>query len=310
MKVKLLSSNYPIISGIYKIDFPNGKSYIGQSKNIYKRIKEHNNYAMYGHGHTTISACDQAIKKYGLIKEFEILEEVKNFDLLDEKESYYINLYHTGIKENGYNIVAFGNASNKSGVEHCLASFNEEQINEIYNLLQNNLKITQKEIAKKFGVNEVTISRINLGQSYINNNLTYPLRPSNNKEFVKKSTLFDYNLSEENLLSLKEDLKWDWELNIEKDISQKYNLPIGIIRDINQGRLFCEYGEYEYPIRNKNFIKKTNSLTKEQVKEIIKDLRAGKTKVEISKKFNIGRHLVLNIQRGNSYRLKDENYPI
>lgn len=31
------------ISGIYKINFPNGKSYIGLSNNILRRIKEHNN---------------------------------------------------------------------------------------------------------------------------------------------------------------------------------------------------------------------------------------------------------------------------
>ena len=33
-------------SGIYKINFPNGKSYIGMSVDIENRIKEHNNDAL------------------------------------------------------------------------------------------------------------------------------------------------------------------------------------------------------------------------------------------------------------------------
>lgn len=35
--------NCPIVQGVYKINFPNGKSYIGISNNILRRIHEHNN---------------------------------------------------------------------------------------------------------------------------------------------------------------------------------------------------------------------------------------------------------------------------
>jgi predicted GIY-YIG superfamily endonuclease len=55
-----------IVCGIYKIDFPNGKSYIGQSVNIYKRIQEHNQK------HRQL--VDKAIDKYGKIKDFVLLE--------------------------------------------------------------------------------------------------------------------------------------------------------------------------------------------------------------------------------------------
>ena len=44
-KIKLIELNNSNISGIYKLDFPNGKSYIGQSQNIYRRISQHNRYA-------------------------------------------------------------------------------------------------------------------------------------------------------------------------------------------------------------------------------------------------------------------------
>ena len=29
MKVKIITKNYPVISGIYKLNYPNGKCYIG-----------------------------------------------------------------------------------------------------------------------------------------------------------------------------------------------------------------------------------------------------------------------------------------
>ena len=51
-------------------------------------------------------------------------------------------------------------------------------------------------------------------------------------------------------------------------------------------------------------------MTKEQIIQIIEKLKEGKTKTEISKEFGITRHLILNIQRGDSYRLKNETYPI
>ena len=64
-KINIDSIKNSNISGIYKIDFPNGKSYIGQSQNIYRRILEHNRYAFYGHGKHSIQLCEKAINKYG-----------------------------------------------------------------------------------------------------------------------------------------------------------------------------------------------------------------------------------------------------
>lgn len=37
------SSLKEVHSGVYKINFPNGKSYIGISNNMYRRMLEHNN---------------------------------------------------------------------------------------------------------------------------------------------------------------------------------------------------------------------------------------------------------------------------
>ena len=67
------------IAGIYKINYPNGKIYIGQSQNIKKRILEHNQRARKIESNRTLQACDAALRKYNYeIEEIEILEEIKD----------------------------------------------------------------------------------------------------------------------------------------------------------------------------------------------------------------------------------------
>lgn len=92
-------------AGIYKINFPNGKYYIGLSNNIRRRMLEHNRryiseeYPLY-----------KAIKKYNTIEEFEILEEIDpdNIKLLAEREIYWIEYYNSTDKNKGYNISSGG----------------------------------------------------------------------------------------------------------------------------------------------------------------------------------------------------------
>lgn len=83
--------------GIYKITNKNsGKSYIGQSNDIERRFKEHQQK-----GASSRIPLDVAIQKYGKDAfTYEIIEEC-NIDELNEKEQYYIQLYDT--KNTGYN---------------------------------------------------------------------------------------------------------------------------------------------------------------------------------------------------------------
>lgn len=48
-------------------------------------------------------------------------------------------------------------------------------INKIIDILKNT-NLSQQDIANKFGVTQTTVSRINLGKTYRNNNLSYPIR--------------------------------------------------------------------------------------------------------------------------------------
>ena len=75
--------------GIYKINYSNGKIYMGQALSIWKRAHEHNEKNKY--------PCDLALKKYDAT--IEILEEVKDVLTLDERETYWINFFDATNKE-------------------------------------------------------------------------------------------------------------------------------------------------------------------------------------------------------------------
>ena len=206
------------VCGIYKINYDNGKIYIGQALSIWSRVNEHNS--------KNIQMCDKALKKHSAT--VEILEIVSDILLLDEIESKWINYYNATNKEIGYNILKDGNVSGKRGIDNCNAIFNQTQLDEIIDLLINNTKLSYKDIAKLYGVSQDTILRISLGYSYFNSNLYYPLR-KNNHDAARKDEVLDYFENEEKLLELKEDLCYRWDLKIENDLVEKYNIPLKIL---------------------------------------------------------------------------------
>lgn len=67
-------------AGIYKINFPNGKCYIGLSIDIRTRIKNHINSSYNNNAPDYNYPVHAAIRKYGLIEEIEIL------DFIDPKD--------------------------------------------------------------------------------------------------------------------------------------------------------------------------------------------------------------------------------
>ena len=84
-----------VIIGIYKITKKsNGKSYIGQSNDIERRLIEHK--------YKTDIPVELAIQKYGIEAfDYEIIEEC-SLEQLDEREKYWIAHYNT-FKGFGYN---------------------------------------------------------------------------------------------------------------------------------------------------------------------------------------------------------------
>ena len=286
------------ICGIYKITYDNNKIYIGQAKSIWTRAHEHNSKNVY--------PCDKALKKHSAI--IEVLEKVDDILLLDEIENKWIKYYNATDKNFGYNILKEGNASGKSGIENCNAIFNEEQLNQIINLILNRTDLSYIDIAKIYNVNQITIFNIANGYTYYNSNLNYPLR-KNNHDSIKKDQIQDYFENVEKLIELKEDLLYRWDLTIEKNLVEKYNIPLKIIRDINQGKLFENIGNYQYPIRNKN-IRNINNFNFNDILNILMDLKNTNLSMEkIGNKYNINRSTVAKINKGESYFIKDYEYP-
>lgn len=98
-----------IIVGIYKLTCPNGKIYVGQSKNIYQRWKHY----------IKLRSKDQP-KLYNHLKEYgpenfkyEILEECLK-EQLNEKETYWGNLLNVLDKDIGLNTGILGNQGKQS----------------------------------------------------------------------------------------------------------------------------------------------------------------------------------------------------
>ena len=155
--------------GIYKIqNLINNNCYIGQSKNIELRWKEHKKnkgclkYPLY-----------LAFQKYKLENfSFEIVEECSQ-ELLNEKEIYWIKKFDSYF--NGYNQTLGGN-------QHSInQKISDEDLFLIINLLQNS-KLTQREISKQFNIGEDTVSEINMGKTRIIEEIEYPIRNYKSKK--------------------------------------------------------------------------------------------------------------------------------
>lgn len=111
--------------GIYKItNTINGKSYIGKSENLAKRMKYHIN-SLHNGSNKNIH-LQNAYTNYGAgTFTIEILEEIQDDTDIDEREKYWIEYYKTYDREHGYNLTKGGDGGN-SYVE-CMADVEREE---------------------------------------------------------------------------------------------------------------------------------------------------------------------------------------
>ena len=90
---------------IYKLVFPNGKSYVGQTKNLYKRMYGHRSKAS-TNGHLV----KRAIKKYGWNSvNVQILSKFVPVHSLGDAEQFFIRACNT-LAPAGYNLTEGGDA--------------------------------------------------------------------------------------------------------------------------------------------------------------------------------------------------------
>lgn len=155
--------------GIYLItNQVNKKVYIGQSQNIELRWKAHRNRPFNPNSIDYEKPLYRAIRKYGLDNfTFQILEECEIKEL-NNREMYWIEIYHSTDKEKGYNLTKGG----ESGTPIKLSEAQRDQIIECLQLSNE----TQEQIAKKFQVSQRLVSGINLGEYWIREDIVYPIR--------------------------------------------------------------------------------------------------------------------------------------
>jgi group I intron endonuclease len=156
--------------GIYKIEnLIDHKCYIGQSINIEERWKIHKK---------TIHGCEdeynyplyRAIRLYGLENfDWSIIEECSKEELND-KEKYYIKEYKS-IVPYGYN-QTFGGQDNFG---HPM-KLTYDKVEEIRIALKETNE-TGLSLANRFGVSKDTITSINVGRSWYEDDIEYPIRP-------------------------------------------------------------------------------------------------------------------------------------
>ena len=165
--------------GIYKIENKiNGHCYIGQSVNIEQRWKKHRSIGNNYNKSYIENSLYRAIYKYGLENfEFSIIEECEQ-EILNEREIYWIKCYNS--YNNGYNQTKGGNDNNLT------TKLNLEEVIEIRDLLANSF-ISEEDIGKKYNVSLISISSINTGKYWHDENISYPIRNNKKQEFKCKN---------------------------------------------------------------------------------------------------------------------------
>lgn len=162
----VLSKSYLEGTGIYKItNTINNKVYIGQSKNIYRRLTKHLSIARngkYNHLHLY-----RAISKYGIGNFYvEVLEKCTVKDL-DKLEYEYIQKYNSVNK--GYNMTLY--ISPRVGYY----KLTEDELKALTEDLKLNL-LTKEYLTKKYKINRQSINDINTGRTYYREDIKYPIR--------------------------------------------------------------------------------------------------------------------------------------
>ena len=155
--------------GIYKITNKiNGKVYIGQSTKIERRWKNHKKDAFWKNGPDYEYPLYRAIRKYGLENfSFVVLEECQICDL-NQREIYYIALYQSNKRENGYN-------QDDGGTCAIHGKLTWDIVEQIKARIRNSDRLL-KEIAIEFNVHENTIQNINSGRTWRVDCEHYPIR--------------------------------------------------------------------------------------------------------------------------------------
>ena len=173
--------------GIYLIrNLINNKIYIGQSVDIKRRIQEHLRSAQ-PDKYSIKSLKDSkthihlAMQKYGINNfSVDIIELTNDRKQLDDLEKKWILLLRSNNPNIGYNETIGGQKCfSQKGEKHGQAKLTQQEVNDIKFLLKNT-KMTLGEISQKYNnISKSTLSMINQGKIWNDNQIEYPIRKTN-----------------------------------------------------------------------------------------------------------------------------------
>ena len=143
---------------IYKLHFSNGKIYIGQTKNLKRRLYNYINKTEHK-GHFV----KKAILKYGLNNvDLEIIKICRCYKDLNKAEIYYINFYDSCNLLKGYNL-DLGGKSGKPSSQTILKKIQSSKKIKVgqYDLQGNLIKVfnSVKEASRTLKINDSDIHR-------------------------------------------------------------------------------------------------------------------------------------------------------
>ena len=210
----------------------NGKKYIGQTVNPYKRWWQHKNNAK---KHLDDYPIHLALQKYGEDNfTFEIIEWTTDYD---NREKELINELNT-ISPNGYNVSSGGSNNIMYGENHPRNTLTEDTISNIISDLKNG-NISDRDIAKKYNTTDKIVADINHGYSHRQENETYPIR-------IKKGLQKLTDIQVKEII----DVLINTNIGYQK-IADNYGVSKGAIYHINKGLTFFDE-KNNYPLRTCN----------------------------------------------------------
>lgn len=96
------------MSGIYKLNYPDGKIYIGKANDLKRRMWEHNS-SIHSSCPEKLQKCDEAIWRLGAFTEIEILEFIEpNEEELNKAERKWELIFNPRNPLVGYNVAPCG----------------------------------------------------------------------------------------------------------------------------------------------------------------------------------------------------------
>jgi group I intron endonuclease len=284
-----------IISGIYKIEnLINGKIYIGSTCNFKQRKSDHYK-TLRGNKHDN-PHLQNAWNKYGEKNfKFEVVEYVESIaESLVEREQYWINKLNVCNRDKGYNILPIAGTT--------LGRVVSEETKKKLSESKKGIIITP-ETRKK-------ISKANSGKVFTDEH-KQKLREANLGKIVSEETKLKMSLSRKgktngeqiNTCKLTEndvkDIKFLlYQGNTLRSIAEKYNVSIGTISSIKQGRNWShisieENPEYDITKSKEKFLTK---LTEDDVIKIKNMIADGLSYTYIANVFKINEVTIYKIR--------------